>query len=238
MYDYIIPIGFNCNTVMTLKNLNLRKEAFPFDWAITSPNLIIHALQDRCKDLWNIECLRFVNETEHKGIHARMYVKSPTPTHIIYNFKYGIVFHHDNNAIVGMEEAVHLAKEKYDRRVNRLFQVLESSSRVLFVFCGQINKSNVINNMFTMEEDQVKRFYASEYEMYLNDFVGYIQSEYLSLEFHVLACNVSFEQKLPNTADITYVHLGPNLHNGHMEKVLHLFTPHYIISDIFCSENQ
>jgi len=31
-FDYIISLGENCRTAMLLRELNLRKEAFPFDW--------------------------------------------------------------------------------------------------------------------------------------------------------------------------------------------------------------
>lgn len=31
-FDYIIPLGENCQTGILLRSLMLRKEAFPFDW--------------------------------------------------------------------------------------------------------------------------------------------------------------------------------------------------------------
>ena len=31
-YDKIIPIGYNCNSCICLRESNLRKESFPFDW--------------------------------------------------------------------------------------------------------------------------------------------------------------------------------------------------------------
>lgn len=45
-YDYIVSIGNKCPTTMTLRDLNLYKEAFPFDYIPTTPKLILKYLQD------------------------------------------------------------------------------------------------------------------------------------------------------------------------------------------------
>ena len=45
-YDYIVSIGNKCPTAMTLVDLNLYKESFPFDYIPTTPKLILKYLQD------------------------------------------------------------------------------------------------------------------------------------------------------------------------------------------------
>ena len=46
-YDYIISIGNKCPTVMILKELNIYKESFPFDFIPTTPKLILKYLQNQ-----------------------------------------------------------------------------------------------------------------------------------------------------------------------------------------------
>jgi hypothetical protein len=46
-YDYIISIGNKCPTVLVLRQLNIYKESFPFDYISSSPNLILKYLKDQ-----------------------------------------------------------------------------------------------------------------------------------------------------------------------------------------------
>ena len=45
-YDHIVSIGNKCPTTMILRDLNIYKEAFPFDYIPTTPRLILKYLQD------------------------------------------------------------------------------------------------------------------------------------------------------------------------------------------------
>ena len=45
-YEYIVSIGNKCPTTMLLRELNLYKESFPFDYIPTTPALILKYLQN------------------------------------------------------------------------------------------------------------------------------------------------------------------------------------------------
>jgi len=45
-YEYIVSIGNKCPTTMLLRELNLYKESFPFDYVPTTPALILKYLQN------------------------------------------------------------------------------------------------------------------------------------------------------------------------------------------------
>jgi hypothetical protein len=45
-YEYIVSIGNKCPTTMILRELNLYKESFPFDYIPTTPALILKYLQN------------------------------------------------------------------------------------------------------------------------------------------------------------------------------------------------
>jgi hypothetical protein len=44
-YEYVVSIGNKCPTAMILKELNIYKESFPFDYIPTTPELILKYLQ-------------------------------------------------------------------------------------------------------------------------------------------------------------------------------------------------
>jgi hypothetical protein len=46
-YDYIVSIGNKCPTAMILRDLNIYKESFPFDYIPTTPSLILKYLDDQ-----------------------------------------------------------------------------------------------------------------------------------------------------------------------------------------------
>jgi len=46
-YDYIVSIGNKCPTAMILKDLNIYKDSFPFDYIPTTPFLILKYLQNQ-----------------------------------------------------------------------------------------------------------------------------------------------------------------------------------------------
>jgi hypothetical protein len=46
-YDYVVSIGNKCPTAMILRDLNIYKDAFPFDYIPTTPTLILKYLQDQ-----------------------------------------------------------------------------------------------------------------------------------------------------------------------------------------------
>jgi hypothetical protein len=45
-YEYIVSIGNKCPTAMILRELNIYKESFPFDYIPSSPSLILKYLKD------------------------------------------------------------------------------------------------------------------------------------------------------------------------------------------------
>jgi len=46
-YEYIVSIGNKCPTTMILRELNIYKESFPFDYVPTTPSLILKYLQNQ-----------------------------------------------------------------------------------------------------------------------------------------------------------------------------------------------
>ena len=53
-YNNYIPIGYNCFTSMLLVNLGIRKNAYPLDWVISNPTMILQYFKTNFDNYFNI----------------------------------------------------------------------------------------------------------------------------------------------------------------------------------------
>ena len=112
-----------------LRSNNIRCTAFPFDWIRSSFNGLCNLLKNDFSDFLNPQYLTF-------------------ETNFLLNKKYTIAFHHDFPA-ERTEGRVEYIKEKYldfledvskkyQRRIDRLYNVLNSEKRVYFFKMSEI----------------------------------------------------------------------------------------------------
>jgi hypothetical protein len=148
-----ISLGVQCTIPLFLKNNNLRKEAYPFDWMISNPKYIYEMLVlllDNCNitDLvinhffycpLKANCAKIENYTIDKNGFA------------LFNPKYNVVFPHDeyNNDTI----------QKYIRRLERLKNIILNDNKIIhFIYISQsslelgnfkINDTSVIDDVYT-----------------------------------------------------------------------------------------
>ena len=105
--DYnIIPIGDHCIISMILKELNLRKQSYPFDWVSN-----IEQLYDT-NIIYNIEIINELKMTDNVDNIVEKYIGNAFYNNKI-NINNNIWFPHDNENITDI-------MEKYKRRFIRL----------------------------------------------------------------------------------------------------------------------
>ncbi|WP_080652875.1 DUF1796 family putative cysteine peptidase [Alteromonas mediterranea] len=85
-----ISLGFNCSTAHYLREIGLRKAAYPFDWVFASPEIII----DACNDSFNAFMDKAqwsqhpnVNAVTHKRYHEYFFTHKD-PLNITADFDY------------------------------------------------------------------------------------------------------------------------------------------------------
>jgi Putative papain-like cysteine peptidase (DUF1796) len=152
----VISLGWDCEVAVRLRQNNVRKEAFPFDWLQTELFIAIHQLIGN----------KFFNFLE------KSYLTKDTSGLNVRNTYYGINFGHDfpNNTNVnfdpnadGSSEGIIASKflsflepikQKYQRRIERLYKVLKESESVIFIRTGNItpkeakNFKNMVQKMY------------------------------------------------------------------------------------------
>ncbi|WP_068469485.1 DUF1796 family putative cysteine peptidase [Candidatus Protochlamydia phocaeensis] len=120
-YDEIVSLGYGCQVAWQLETNGLRKAAYPFDWFHTSFDSLMAFIQ-------------------HKGEHFlewnHIWIVEPYPGdtgrfHVV-DLLYGIHSYHDFLSMPPMANYNDI-KTKYDRRINRFFELLNSNKKILFV---------------------------------------------------------------------------------------------------------
>lgn len=118
-YDAIIPIGSFCVTAVNLRRFKLRKYSLPFDWlAGLEIDLILKLLESNFDDFLNVENLELFQKSEGHDIYI--------------NKLNNIKFFHDFLSGENLKDFDEV-KEKFNRRIERLYNVINEAENVLFV---------------------------------------------------------------------------------------------------------
>lgn len=145
-YDYIIPIGYNCSCGMVLRNLKLRKQSFPLDWVISKPEWVLQYLKTNFKDYY------LPNQgakTNYIGQSFTWFETHRYSEHYAEKDEKNI----DNNKSLYLDNL-----EKFDRRIKRLFEILNSDKKILFMYVGEYSinctKNDAFEKNLTLNEEK------------------------------------------------------------------------------------
>jgi len=133
-YDFVFSLGYACNCASNLSACLLREYSYPFDW-VTGANF-----EERIEILLNDFNCYFEKEELEFGDQPS-HIQEQT-SHIFYrNRKNGIIFMHDfpqNESSLNLDNIYSSIREKYDKRINRLLNILkEKNYNVLCVYIQQ-----------------------------------------------------------------------------------------------------
>jgi hypothetical protein len=139
MDEVYIPLGADCSIAYQLQKLGLRTCALPFDWI-------------RCNNLENImECITnnfqifidpkflVVEDTHSKFPYLETddFSDDVSEHIIVKHVIYGIKFPHDFKSSI--ETEIESAKEKYQRRINRFYEII-ANPKIKKIFVRIDNK--------------------------------------------------------------------------------------------------
>ncbi len=128
-FDYIVSLGFFCGVAQELERKGFREKSFPFDWVISNLKTVNDLIENKFNGLFDLNYLykneEFTDEVKHK--------------------KYIFNFYHDFDKNKTIEKQIDKVQLKYERRIKRFYNLLNSSHAVLFV-C-YINDADPIGNV-------------------------------------------------------------------------------------------
>ncbi len=127
VYDCIVPLGNCCAVANELKQRSLRACSLPFDWlAVEDDNWLsqsLEALETHFSRWFAFDNLK----TDRAGADGRSRVIDAGAHRI---------FLHDFYTCPVTAEELAAVRSKYERRIERLYQLCNQSKRLLFVVCG------------------------------------------------------------------------------------------------------
>lgn len=167
-FDVVIPLGYNCTPTNSIREGRLRSASYPFDWNYTSMEKIIECFTNNFKTF-------FLKENMER---AKWYSGKPAYEKGI-NSHYGdcrgeekakIIYVHDGSYLELMNnENIYLKhKEKYHRRINRLFDVMNSGKRILFIrYENSNNDYQQLINMIELKDIIKSKYPKCIFKIYI-----------------------------------------------------------------------
>jgi hypothetical protein len=138
-----ISIGPNCMTADILKQQNLRKNAYPFDYIFSSLEIVKHSIKDKFNiflDKTFYEKGRTERATKHAFYNEFLDTDILKQHHIAYGYgedfkpSSGNMFNHHDL----IENGTHY--EQYERRCKRLLDKLDSGDIIVLVYFNCYNQ--------------------------------------------------------------------------------------------------
>ena len=125
-YDFVFSLSEACSSTQALRDANLQNRSYPFDWLYGSDfKGRINILLSEFNRFIDIDDL--VDENINNGDLNNL-------CHIYSNKYNGIVFNHDFPENESLNTSYNKVLEKFQRRINRLFNNINCSKKILFVY--------------------------------------------------------------------------------------------------------
>ena len=162
-YDTVIGLGQQCPCSTALRRCGLQKTSNVFDWSggwntekcgLGALEIKVELICNDFKDFFNRE------DFESRGNNQ----ENDTYNLWVVNNRTGLQYKHDWNATDDFDEQFVTIRDKYMRRVARLYEKIEKSSKVLFVFIG---RDEGFDNKYLIEQQEklAKKFPNKQIDM-------------------------------------------------------------------------
>ena len=174
-YRHVISFGMTCQPAWFLRKNKLRVASYPFDWIYTPTETICQLLETDFRDFLHKPSLWI----KGKNNVGKIDVIQDNPR---------LVFAHDFTREDLFDEELELNRKKFARRIERLYQVLNSGDRTLLVRC-RVNREEVARITRTID----RKFPNANYTMLAVDSEDHLKEDW----------------KLPNVVNV-YAEIAPD----------------------------
>lgn len=173
-YDVAIPLGNFCSASFHLRHNNLQLESYPFDWVgfdnVTIPATLV---ANGFKNYFIAEQLKRVEGENGNHLPYTQY-----PEHYL--------FYHCVEKDLPFDEACKKAKAMFERRIQRVYEYVESAKNVLFM--NTSNEPVLEKDAVEAQKILQKRFPGKNIDVIVVD----MKADYKGMEIKELNKNVTF----------------------------------------------
>ena len=144
-FDLVLPLGEDCACSSYLRRFVLQDYSYPFDWLAKSNftariELIVNNFDG------------FLEKSDLYEIPKPEHLQSDKYCRYFADRKFDFCYYHDFSANLPFERAYKETKEKYQRRIERMYKKINSSDKILFAYWSR-DKFNRLK-----EEDLTKAY--------------------------------------------------------------------------------
>ena len=182
-FDLIISLGEDCACTSYLRRFNLQYNSYPFDW-------LTGAEFSKRIDLLCNNFERFLNIEDLKNITKKNTNLCDNRTDSYQNNYTNFNFYHDFLKEIPFETMFNKVKEKYERRINRMYSHIETSENILFVWWSR-DKHLENDNLKNAYEKLSKKFKNKSIYLLIIEYKDTNIPEYLYINNNIL--KVSFD---------------------------------------------
>lgn len=154
-YDIIYSIGRDCSCASYLSNNSLRITSGPFDWLTN-----VNEFEKRVNIILN-DFDRFLEISDLKIISKNPHIINDEKCDYYENVYNGFYYYHDFLAGVPLEQSFDKVKEKYERRIKRFINNIQTQKHVLLVWFSHIPTTNNDEKVVLLCEKLCKKFNKS-----------------------------------------------------------------------------
>lgn len=137
-YDIVISLGEFCLASWALRNCHIQKESMPLDWS--GGWSVEKAGKGGLSGKVNLICSRFDKAFELEDLVLLPGKETNTRHAAVHNNRTGLMYLHDFPLGTPIEEYYPEYKKKYQRRVDRFYEKINESGKVLFFFMSRSEK--------------------------------------------------------------------------------------------------
>lgn len=135
-FDVVVSLGYSCQTAEFIKKHGFRFQSHPLDWVITSFDSLVLFILNEGKNFFEKESLLF-NVTYPKHVISKAVMETHYGIYSLHDLVYST---DDGSGIKRFHQVIlanyEIAKEKFDRRILRFFNLLKSNKKILFIRLG------------------------------------------------------------------------------------------------------
>lgn len=132
-----MSLGYDCSPATTLRNLDFRTEALPFDWVLSNLQILIRCIEDNFNNYHKNLCFnqrktRLIDSYGFQFPHDYPFDKNNIDYSKIGEGVFGEEL--DKQIIINWDEYHEMVLEKYKRRIERFYNYL-GSDKPLIILC-------------------------------------------------------------------------------------------------------
>ncbi|MGV7234717.1 MAG: DUF1796 family putative cysteine peptidase [Nitrosomonadaceae bacterium] len=179
---YFVPLGSDCVVAMFLRDNNIRRLAFPFDWSVTPMQSVLHLFENNFEDFLKDENLMFlpqatramVLDDDDQGVLTNDVI---TPC---YDKKYHMLLPHDFSK--QGEADLSQVQAKYKKRISRMYDLLNDSNNNFTFIAGDrpTNPKSWRAQQFDLASGKP---FINDYKDWKNRFTEVIKNKFPNLKY-------------------------------------------------------